>query len=163
MSCLWPGVGIASMALQSGEGRAPAELCLPLWPGGQWRFMENWDLRCSFSSVSTSPFLLLRIKPGIGKSRWLDNGWLLVSLSTGCPSAKCLFLSDCPGKTTVLYEFSWSWRTQACSWSPSYDFLYKVLVFSGAASCQSSAADTQGHPPAPVHPWLTTTGGLSPH
>lgn len=39
--------------------------------------------------------------------------------------------------------------------SPSYDFLYKVLVFSRAASCQSSAADSQGHP------WLTTTGGFS--
>lgn len=78
--------------------------------------MEIWDLRCSFSSISTSPFLLLRIKPGAGKSRWLDNAWLVMSLSADCPSAKCLFLSACWGKINELYKFSWSWRTQTCSW-----------------------------------------------
>lgn len=159
MNCLWPRVGIASTALQSGEGRAPAELCLPLWPGGQWRFMEIWDLRCSFSSISTYPFLLLRIKPGVGKSWWLANDWLLMSLSRDCPYAKCLFSSDCPGKTTELYKLSWSWRTRACWWVTRV-FHHLPMISStkcwfSAEQPAVSAAGTQGHP------WLTTTGGFS--
>lgn len=129
--------------------------------------MEIWDLRCSFSSISTSPFLLLRIKPGAGKGRWLDNAWLLMSLSTDCPSAKWLFFVCLLRKdqwalqVLLVLKDSDLFMSNNGFLSPSYDFLHKVLVFSGAASRQRSAADTQGHPPAPVHPWLTITEGFS--
>lgn len=59
----------ASTGLQSGKGRASRGLCLTPWLGEQWVL----DLDCSFSSVSTSPSLLSRLKPGGrgGRDRWL--------------------------------------------------------------------------------------------
>lgn len=127
MNCLWPGVGIASTALQSGKGRAPAELCDLEGSGGPWK---SGIYALLYLPSSTSLFLLLRIKPGVGKSRWLHNDWLLL-----CQVPLWVWLPrEDHWALQLLLVLKDSDLLMSCKGfsSPSCDFLYKVLPFSWA-------------------------------